>query len=691
MANRLSGESSPYLLQHVENPVEWHPWGDEALAAARQSDRPIFLSIGYSACHWCHVMAHESFENAEIAAFLNEHFIPIKVDREERPEIDQLYMEAVQMMTGHGGWPLSVFLTPDLEPFFGGTYWPPHGRSGMPGFMTILRGVAEVWRERRTEVFEQGRQISRYLQHELSHAEGHVARGSLSDEPLRDAESTLLRNLDRTHGGFGRAPKFPPAINLRNLLRRWRHSGNRQVLSAVELTLDKMAAGGMYDHLGGGFHRYSVDAHWLVPHFEKMLYDNALLAQTYLEAWQATGKADYVRVVRETLDYLLRDMRDPAGGFHSAEDADSEGHEGLFYLWTAEEVSQALAPEIVGCFMRFYDVTAAGNFEGRNILNRPQSIEQAAKSERLEPAELERRLAVARQRLFDVRAERVRPGLDDKVLVAWNALAIDALAQAGAVLGEPRYLRAAVEAADFLLGLRDAEGRLLHVYHRGKAKVRAFLDDYAGLAVALVSLYEATFEPRWLDEASRLVETIETLFGDEGDGSYYFAPVDGQRLPARKKDVFDSSTPSGNGLAALALLKLSRLLARDDFAERAMNLLIACWPWIERGSTGCGQLLLALEMELSAAAELVFVPGNDPAANVRVLADLRRRFLPNKVVAMRPEGELPPLMTATFEGKPAVSPGPTLYVCQNRTCQPAVSGEAAIGAALDRMNSPPGP
>jgi len=460
MPNRLAQSNSPYLLQHAENPVDWRPWGPEALEAAKVQDKPVFLSIGYSACHWCHVMAHESFEDPEIAGLLNRDFVPVKVDREEHPELDQVYMEAVQMLAGQGGWPLSVFLTPDLEPFFGGTYWPSRPRGGMPGFGQVLAAVSDAWKHRRGQAVQQARTLTEHLRRVVQPDGASLAEEPLGDGPIEAACAALGRAFDPVYGGFGPAPKFPQPIALRLLLQRWRHTHDEHLLAIVTTTLDRMAAGGIYDHLGGGFHRYSTDQRWLVPHFEKMLYDNALLAGCYLDALEVTGRQEYAGVTRETLDYVLRDMTDPAGGFYSSEDADSEGREGLFYLWTLGELRAALGPEAARSFAYVYDVTDVGNFEGRNILNLGKTIPQCARILGREPGELAAELAESRRVLFEVRARRTRPGLDDKVLTSWNGLMIDALARAGRVLGEARYTEAAVRAAEFLLspaGLRPCD------------------------------------------------------------------------------------------------------------------------------------------------------------------------------------------------------------------------------------------
>ena len=594
--NRLGREVSPYLLQHAGNPVDWYPWGAESLGRARAEQKPIFLSIGYSACHWCHVMAHESFESPEIARQLNEHFINIKADREERPDLDQIYMEAVQALTGQGGWPLSVFLTPDQKPFFGGTYWPARSRGGMPGFDEVLTAVSDAWQNRREQVLQQAEESVRFLQADRLTG-GKTTE--LTGLPLEEAEAALSRSFDRRFGGFGPAPKFPRPTDLGVLLRRWRQLGDADLLEIVAVTLDRMAAGGIYDQLGGGFHRYSVDAQWLVPHFEKMLYDNALLAGCYLDAWQATGRADYARIVRETLDYLLRDMRDPRGGFFGAEDADSEGAEGTFYLWTPEQVQQVLGPERAKTFGGVYDVTEAGNFEGRSVLHLAKPLAAAAEDLGRDVNALEAELAEDRAALAAARRQRVRPGRDEKVLTSWNGLAIDVLGRAGALMDEPRYRAAAAAAADFLLcELRDGQGRLMHCWRAGRAKQGAFLDDHASLANALATLHETQPSDRWLAAAVRLADDVLDRFADTRNGGFFFTPIDHEPLVARKKDLWDSPVPSSTGLAVTALLRLAKLADRDDYRRAAEETLRTCAAWMQEAPLAAGQLLLALDSSL---------------------------------------------------------------------------------------------
>ena len=686
MSNLLANESSPYLLQHAHQPVEWRPWGAEALAAAKAQDKPIFLSIGYSACHWCHVMAHESFDDPEIARLLNESFISIKVDREERPELDQIYMEAVQMMTGHGGWPLSVFLTPDLEPFYGGTYWPPEPRGGMPGFKQVVAAVAEAWKHRRREAVQQAKRLTELLSQPL------VSGGAspLSPRVLEQAEAALRRSFDPVFGGFGNAPKFPHPIDLRFLLTRWFHTRSPATLAMVKTTLDKMAAGGMYDQLGGGFHRYSVDAQWLVPHFEKMLYDNALLARCYLEAWQATGEAEYARIARETLDYVLRDMTDPVGGFYSSEDADSEGHEGLFYLWTPTEIRRLLGDEAARVFCYVHDVTEEGNFEGRNILSRPKTLAQCARLLQCDEAELTAVVEDGRRKLFEFRAQRVRPGRDDKVLASWNGLMIDALARAGAALGEPRYLEAAERAANFILTqMRQDNGRLWHTWRQGRASVDGLLEDYASMAEALVTLYEADFDERWIDAALEMADVLLSRFADPEEGGFFTAPPDHPSLLVRKKDWIDSSVPSGSGLAASAMARLARLTGREDCRKATEAALLAASPMMEQMPLAVGQMLLLAQTFLEPGPELVVVGSEDVVGNREVLGALQRSYIPGCVAAFRgPNQRSPhrsPALHAIFKDKQPSTDGPTLYVCQNFACQAPAEGAGAAVAVLANL------
>lgn len=691
MPNQLAHETSPYLLQHANNPVDWHPWGPQALERSRREQKPIFLSIGYSACHWCHVMEHESFENPDIARQLNEGFVSIKVDREERPDLDHIYMSAVQSIAGRGGWPMSVFLTPDLEPFFGGTYWPPTSRMGMPGFDRVLAAVSDAWTNRRAETIEQA---GRLAEHVRALSNFSPDPGELSPALLRGAGGALERSFDHRHGGFGGAPKFPHPMDLKLLLRLWNREPKSGVLQMVTHTLDKMAGGGIYDHLGGGFHRYSVDDHWLVPHFEKMLYDNALLASAYLEAWQATQSESYLRVVRETLDYVLREMTHPDGGFYSTQDADSEGEEGKFYVWSTQEVREILGEQAAGTFCYAYDVSESGNFEGHNILNLPKTLLQCSQLLHREPGELESELEASRAKLLAVRNQRVHPGLDDKVLVSWNGLMIDAFAQAAAALNDKRYLNAATRAADFLLSrMRSAEGRLLHSWRDGQARHDAYLDDFAALANALVTLYEASFDERWIDEAVRLADEILARFADSQGGGFFFTADDHEQLMARHKDVQDSSVPSGNALAATLLVRLGKLCGRSDYLEAAQTTLESFAALMEQYPTASGQMLAALDLWLGPTYEVVLA-GDAASADLQaVLADLRRRYLPRKLVAFRPSGagaSGSAHLNELLAGKSASGSEPTAYICQNFTCQaPAISRAAILAAWNNAFDARP--
>jgi uncharacterized protein YyaL (SSP411 family) len=642
MANRLAGETSPYLLQHKDNPVDWYPWGEEALARARESRRPILLSIGYSACHWCHVMERESFEDPDTAALMNERFVCIKLDREERPDLDSIYMEACQAMTGQGGWPLNVFLTPDQVPFFAGTYFPPESRMGMPGWRSVLDAVAQAWDERREEIEAGGARIAERLRG------GALLRPSERDlDPgvLDEAVDGLRRSYDRANGGFGSAPKFPPASSIEFLLRR----GETEISTH---TLRAMASGGMYDQVGGGFARYSVDPYWLVPHFEKMLYDNALLARAYLHGWQVTGEPLFRTVTSETLDWALRDLRGPGGGFYSAFDADSEGEEGRFYVWTVDELRAALEGEPdADEAIAWFGATDRGNFEGRNIPVRG-------------PGEPERRDAW-RARLYEARAHRVWPGLDDKRLTSWNALMIAALADAGAVLERDDYTDAARATAEFVLSeLRDADGHLLRTWKDGQAKLNAYLEDHAFLLEALLSLYEATFEPRWFREARALADTMIERYADDDNGGFFETSSDHEQLVARRKDLEDHPIPSGNSSAAYGLLRLAALTGEHDYAASAESVLRLLHELAPKHPQAFGHLLQALDFRLAQVKEVALV-GDELHPLERVVRD---SFRPHLVLAGgEPDGV--PLL----EGRDPVDGHATAYVCEQFACRAPVT------------------
>jgi uncharacterized protein YyaL (SSP411 family) len=672
--NRLALESSPYLRQHATNPVDWYPWGAEALERARAEQKPIFLSIGYAACHWCHVMEHESFEDPEIADLLNRHFVSIKVDREERPDLDQIYMTATVALTRHGGWPMSVFLTPDLKPFYAGTYFPPEDRHGMPSFRRILQGVLNAWNDRRADVIASADQITAYLrQAEQQEAEAGILEPAL----LQIAGAGLRQAYDATHGGFGRAPKFPHPLELKLLLRLHHRFGAAESLEMVTFTLDRMAAGGIYDHLGGGFARYSTDARWLAPHFEKMLYDNALLTQVYLEAYQVTRRERYRQVVTETLRWVEREMTSPEGAFFSSLDADSEGEEGKFYVWSQAEVEEVLGPD-AALFCDVYDVSAHGNWEGHNILHRPKTPAQDARLHGLTEEELEARLAACRERLFAVRAGRVRPGLDDKVLTGWNGLMIAAAAQAGQVLDE-RWIRLAATAADFVLTtLRRPDGRLYRSYHAlSGARLNAYSEDYAFMIDALTHLYEATWEGRWLRAATELAEVLIDQFWDEADGGFFFTGKDHEQLLLRNKEPEDNAVPSGNSMAALGLLRLARFVGRSDFAAKAERTLRTFAGRMAAMPLAYGQMLAAVDFLLGPVREVV-VAGE--AEREEALTLLRQRFDPRRVVI---SGSAPEV-AAHFQGRQAKDGQVTTWICVGQTCEAPLVGLSALRQRLDQ-------
>jgi uncharacterized protein YyaL (SSP411 family) len=683
--NRLAQETSPYLRQHAHNPVDWYPWGEEALRRAGELDRPIFLSVGYSACHWCHVMEHESFEDPEVGRLLNEHFVPIKVDREERPDLDQIYMTAVQLMTGHGGWPMSVFLTPDLKPFYGGTYYPPDDRYGgqMPSFKRLLGAIIEAWQSRRAAVREQALQLTGHIQQAVRL---EPADRALGPEVVRRAADELRHGFDPVHGGFGKAPKFPHPMDLRVLLRVWQRFGEEDALVMVRKTLDGMARGGMYDHLGGGFHRYSTDRSWLVPHFEKMLYDNALLTVAYLEAYQATGEPFYREVVEETLAYVLREMTSPEGPFYSTQDADSEGEEGKFFVWSAEEVERVLGKELADLFGAVYDVTPEGNWEGHNILHRTRSDEQEARLQRLGEGELRARLDETRRKLFEVREHRVHPGRDEKALTSWNGLMISAFARAHQVLGRPEYREAATRAADFIVTrMRTADGRLLHTYSAGsEPKLNGYLEDYAFLLEGLVDLYEATFSLRWLQLALELAGVMVGQFWDESEGGFFYTGRDHEELIARTRDAHDSSVPSGNGMAVTALLRLAKLTGRTDLEERALRTLRLFSGLLTASPRVAGQMLIGLDFHLGPVDEFALVGDLESPEMRDVLRLIHRRFRPHHVLAAKPAQGAPAELDQVvplLAGKSGLDRVAT-YICKDFACQAPLVGVEAARAGL---------
>lgn len=677
--NRLVHESSPYLLQHAFNPVDWYPWGEDALQAARKADKPIFLSIGYSACHWCHVMEHESFENPAIAEIMNEHFVNIKVDREERPDLDRIYMSSVLAISGRGGWPMSVFLTPDMKPFYGGTYWPPAAKMGMPGFTDVLTRIAEAWNSQRDKLLAGADELTEAVQRMCAPTGG---AGEPVESLLNDAMAALLSVADRAHGGFGGAPKFPHAMDLRVLLRCAYRFNNSDAGDVVKLTLDKMAAGGIYDQLGGGFHRYSTDARWLAPHFEKMLYDNALLTPAYIESAQLTGCAEHARIARETLDYVLAEMTQPEGGFYSTQDADSEGEEGRFFVWYPDELVTHLGADDASLVAFCYDVSQHGNWEGKNILHRVKSDAEAAAEFGTDEADIRERLARSRGILLAERAKRVAPARDDKVIVSWNGMMIAAMARGARYFGDERYAEAARDAADFLLARCRDEGRLLHVFKDGVAKLNAYLDDYACLIDGLVELYQATFEVRHLDEAIALYERMAERFIDRDDGGFYFTSDDHESLIARQKDSSDDATPSGNAMAATALLKLAHITGREDLDQTARDTISLLAKPLKSHPMSGGQTLIAIDFLLGPTHEIVVVEGNDADENREIRDELNRRFLPNSVLLIRrktdTDDDLGAPVRELLAQKSAVDDRCTVYLCEQRTCREPLVGIEAV-------------
>jgi hypothetical protein len=679
--NRLIHETSPYLLQHAHNPVNWQPWDEEALSEARRLDKPIFLSIGYSACHWCHVMERESFENEETAALMNELFVNIKVDREERPDLDALYMDAVQAMTGQGGWPMSMWLTPDGRPFHGGTYFPPEARYGMPGFKQVCRAVADAYANRRDQVDGQAERLTDMLRRSAAISAGD---DDLSTETLDEAIQRMRQFFDEVEGGFGSQPKFPQPMTLDFCLTQYKRTGDLDALYMAELTLEKMAHGGIYDQLGGGFHRYSVDGYWLVPHFEKMLYDNAQLLRTYLHAWQATGRPLFRRIVEETVAYVLREMTAPEGGFYSSQDADSEGHEGKFFVWTPQEIDALLAPHDAAIFESYYGVSARGNFEGRNILFVSRKIDDAAKRFRITLGEAEQSLAASKERLFREREKRIKPGRDEKVLTEWNGLMIHALAEVGQALGMPQALDAAVKAADFILNrMSQPDGRLYRSYKDGRARFNAYLEDYSAFIRSLLALYEATFDLRWLAQASRLTQVMFDQFHDDANGGFFQTGRNHETLTARRKDFIDNAIPSGNSLAAESLIRLGALVGNDAYRQEAAAICLLMKEAMARQPTGFGRLLGALAAMLSPSQEIAIV--GDPAdpRTQLLLTEVRRRYLPHTVVALkRPNEEsLLPLLQA----RSLVDDQPAAYVCENYACRLPVTNAQALAEQLDHI------
>ena len=675
MPNQLIHETSPYLLQHANNPVEWYPWGDEAFEKARRENKPVLLSIGYSACHWCHVMAHESFENEEIARLMNDNFVNIKVDREERPDLDQIYMNAVQMMTHHGGWPMTVFLTPEGVPFYGGTYFPPQDRYNMPGFPKVIIGVAEAYRDRQDDIRETGTSLVNELRR-LSETSG--LDQPVEKELLDAAYVGIIRNYDSINGGFGGAPKFPPAMTLEFLLRTYARTGNSDALGIVSHTCQKMSDGGIYDQLGGGFHRYSTDSKWLVPHFEKMLYDNALLSRLYLHYFQVSQSESARETVEGILDYVLREMTDAAGGFYSTQDADSEGHEGKFFVWDIAEIRNALGERDAALFNSYYNITDAGNFEGKNIPNVTRTFAEVAEEHGISVAELRESLQESKRKLFELREGRIKPDRDEKVLTAWNGLMMASFAEAGVILDRPDYTDAARRNAEFVLTNLRKDGALLRTWKDGVSKFNGYLEDYAFLIEGLVTLYETTGEFRWLTKALALSVVMIEEFWDEEAGGFFFTGKSHENLIVRSKDFFDNATPSGNSVAALVLLKLAVFSGKEKYRDLAIATLRKMSDSIRRYPSGFGYALAAADFLLSTPKEVAIV-GSDPFDIQPLLHEVWRRYLPNKVVAPGFGVDVIPLL----ENRTLLNGCPTAYVCEHYTCKQPVNDLADLAAQLD--------
>ena len=668
-ANRLIKETSPYLLQHAHNPVDWYAWGEAAFAKAEAEDKPIFLSIGYSACHWCHVMEHESFEDAETARIMNENFVNIKVDLEERPDVDQIYMTFVQMTFGHGGYPLNVFLTPDQLPFYGGTYFPPVSRHNMPSFQSVLTSVAAAWRDKRDDLLDSANQVLSELGRvgsvEFSGAE-------LSEEILDAAFQSFEKYFDRVNGGFGGAPKFPPPMSLEFLLRYYKRTGNENALEMAAKTCREMADGGIYDQLGGGFHRYTVDAIWLVPHFEKMLYDNAQLTRIYLHLFQITKNEFYKRIAIETLEYVKREMLDAQGGFYTAQDADSEGVEGKFFVWTPQEVVEVLGEADAQIFNFYYDISENGNFEEKNILNVKNSIAESAKALNLSEEKLKEILENGREKLFATREKRIKPFRDEKVLTAWNGLMLAAFAEAAAILDNREYFQIARKNADFILENLQKDGYLLRSWKDGEAKLNGYLEDYANFADALVELFQVSGEVTYLKEAKRLADLMISGFWDENDDAFFFTAKNHEKLPIRSKDFYDNATPSGNSAAVDVLLKLSHLLGEEKYQNYAATILRLIAPQIVRHPQAFGRIISALEFYLNPVKEIVIL-GEKGNELEKLIFD---EFLPNKVLILAENGSKNTEFIPLLKQKEKVEGNPTAYVCENFTCQkPAVSAK----------------
>ena len=682
MPNRLATETSPYLLQHKDNPVDWYPWGPEALERAKRENKPMLVSIGYSACHWCHVMEHESFEDPVLAAKMNALFVNIKVDREERPDLDSLYMSAVQAMTGHGGWPLNVFLTPDGVPFYGGTYFPPEDRQGLASFSKVLDAVAEAYDERREAVEENAEKLREFLE--------RTSRATPRPDDVRpdlpeQAVAALSRSFDERNGGFGGAPKFPQPAIVEFLLRHYRRTRDDRAAGIARLTLNRMANGGIYDQVGGGFHRYAVDAIWLVPHFEKMLYDNAQLARLYLDAARAFDDPLYRRIALETLEYVAREMTSPDGGFFATQDADSEGEEGKFYVWTPDELEAALGAEDAALVGRYYGVTPGGNFEGKTILHVPRPAEAVADAAGVPVDQVLATVATARPKLYAAREQRVHPGRDEKVITAWNGLMLRAFAEGSRVLDRPDFREIAERNATFVLATLRRDGRLLRTYKDGQAKLNGYLEDYAFLIDGLIALYGATLDRRWIDEALNLTETMIAEFADEEGVGFYDTGIGHETLVARPRDLQDGATPAGNSVAADVLLRLGAMTGNEDYTRRAYRILAALARPMAEQPLGFGRVLSALDFYLGTPKEVALAGSRDDPALAALAAAVYRRYEPNALLGLADPAD--PSLAERFPflaHRPPRDGKATAYVCERYACLPPVTNPADLLTQLEQ-------
>ena len=676
MPNRLAKETSPYLLQHAGNPVDWHPWGPEALEKAKREDKPILLSIGYAACHWCHVMAHESFEDKETARLMNETFVNIKIDREERPDLDGIYMQAVQAMTGHGGWPMTMFLLPDGRPFFGGTYFPPDDRHGLPSFRRVLQSVADAYTKRREGVVESAEQLKQIYQNNLAGAPGS---GTLSPQLLETAYRSLTQGYDARNGGFGTAPKFPATMVLDFLLRYWKRIGTSHALEMVATSFRKMARGGIYDQIGGGFARYAVDAIWLVPHFEKMLYDNALLTRLGAHLWQATGDEEVKRVTVETLEWLQREMTSPAGGFYSSLDADSEGHEGKFYIWDEDEIDSLLGTD-AAVFKAYYGVTAGGNFEGRNILFVPRDRVAVASQTGVEEHALDLILARARETLYESRARRVWPGRDEKILASWNGLMLRGVATAARILDRADFRLIAIQSADFLSREMVRQGRVMRSHKEGVTRISGFLEDHAAVALGFLAVYEMTFDEIWIDRAREIADAMTEWFWDDKAAAFFDTAKDAEQLITRPRDFTDNATPSGTSLAVELLLHLSELLQDDDYRRRAVLTMETLAEPMARVPTAFGHLLGCVDMEVNGAVEVAIVGDTESDGFKALERTVARKYVPSLVLA---GGTGIGAKVKLLDDRPLVERKSTAYVCRAYSCDAPVTEPDALSDQLE--------